>query len=271
MTVFLPLLGAAGCQKSSENQGGHPKTSVAKATAEPTKAKMAPLPMVKNLASRTVILTYHDMVHSRDDNSVWFDCTQKELEEQLDFLTGQGAVFLSLSQLYDGLTGRAVLKPKSIVITFADNYQGFYDLAWPILKEKKIPVTLFVHTGHVGSQKGRPKMSWRTLEELQQSGLVSVQSQTVSHPVDLTKLPLTSLEQEFRDSKEAIEAELKTKCWAIAYPNGKFNHDTSIVAARTGYLIGFTEAQAPAETAPDIHRVPRWVHTKWKEAWNSVN
>lgn len=229
------------------------------------------LALVKGLSTRTVVLTYHDMVPKRDKNSVWFDCTPEELTEQLDFLTEQGAVFISLEDLYEGLTGSIPLKPKSLVITFADNYQGFYTHAWPILRARKIPVTLFVHTGHVGSQKGRPKMTWQTLRELQVSGLVSVQSQTVSHPADLTKLSAASQKNEFVDSKAAIEKELGIECWAIAYPNGKFNLATAQAAQKAGYLIGFTEEQRPAESAPDIHRVPRWVHTKWKEAWRSAN
>lgn len=229
------------------------------------------LALVKGLPTRTVVLTYHDMVPKRDKNSVWFDCTPEELTEQLDFLAEQGAVFISLEDLYKGLTGSIPLKPKSVVITFADNYQGFYTHAWPILMARKIPVALFVHTGHVGSQKGRPKMTWQTLMELKASGLVSVQSQTVSHPADLTKLPAEVLAKEFADSKTAIEQELGLDCWAIAYPNGKFNLKTAQAAQEAGYLIGFTEEQRPAETAPDIHRVPRWVHTKWKEAWRSAN
>ncbi len=114
-------------------------------------------------------------------------------------------------------------------------------------------------------------MSWQTLAELQKSGLAAVQSQTVSHPADLTKLPPSDLTKEFTDSKQAIESHLEISCWAIAYPNGKFNSTVSNAAKESGYLIGFTEEQKPAESAPDIHRVPRWVHTKWKSAWQTAN
>ncbi len=270
--LFLALFGAIGCQRiESPNEeiverSDKPIPAAQESSSQP---KLPALAMKKDLPTRTVVLTYHDMVLKRDKDSVWFDCTPEELTEQLDYLTAQGADFISLEDLYKGLTGISPMKPKSLVITFADNYQGFYDLAWPILKARKIPVTLFVHTGHVGSQKGRPKMPWQTLKELAASGLVSVQSQTVSHPADLTKLPAEVLAKEFADSKAAIEKELGIDCWAIAYPNGKFNFSAAQTAQKAGYLIGFTEEQKPAETAPDIHRVPRWVHTKWKEAWNS--
>ncbi len=80
------------------------------------------LPLAQNLTSQTIILTYHDMVPKRDRNSLWFDCTPDELTEQLDFLTSQGAKFISLDDLYKGLTGIKPLEPKSVLITFADNY-----------------------------------------------------------------------------------------------------------------------------------------------------
>lgn len=272
--LFLTQILVMGCKKT-EVVGETSDRVFAETEQSPKdseeRAVIQALPLAKRLTSRTVVLTYHDMVVERDKDAVWFDCTPQELTEQLDFLTQKGASFISLKELYDGLTGTSPLKAKSVLITFADNYQGFYSHAWPILRDRKIPVTLFVHTGHVGSQKGRPKMTWQTLKELSDSGLVEIQSQTVSHPANLTKLDAQTLAFEFSESKKAIEAEMGTECWAIAYPNGKFNPETARLAGTTGYLIGFTEEQVPAELAPDIFRVPRWVHTKWKQAWTTAN
>lgn len=256
----------SGCGNSAPSAEPDANLPTAKSDPEPT-GFIVKKPLTSGLTTKTVVLTYHDMVLRRDQNSVWFDCTPEELLEQLDALAESGANFISLEDLYHGLTGTKPLKPQSVVITFADNYQGFFDHAWPILKKRGIPTTLFVHTGHVGSQKGRPKMSWQTLSELMDSGLVSVQSQTVSHPADITKLGASSVAKELSISKTDIESQLNSQCWAIAYPNGKFDLATAAAAEKAGYLIGFTEEQSPAESAPDIYRVPRWVHTKWKEAW----
>ncbi len=210
------------------------------------------------------------MVPKRDSKSLWFDCTPAELTEQIATLSKWGAQFLTLEELWKGLTGQKPLPEKGVLITFADNYQGFYSHAWPILEQKGIPVTLFVHTGHVGSHKGRPKMTWQTLLELQKSGLVSVQSQTVSHPEDLSSLPETEIAKELADSRLSIEMELQASCWSVAYPNGRFSERVGKMAEDSGYVIGFTEEQKSAESAPSIMLVPRWVHTKWREAWQSV-
>jgi peptidoglycan/xylan/chitin deacetylase (PgdA/CDA1 family) len=155
---------------------------------------------------------------------------------------------------------------KAVCITFADNYQGFYKYAWPILKKKRIPVAQFVHTDFVGNTSGRPKMTWRQLTELDRSGLVTIGSQTCSHPEDLTKLSDARLRHEMADSKRVLEQRLGHAVTSIAYPNGKYDTRVSRAAREANYLIGFTEVTQSAEKRPDIYRVPRYVHTKYKRA-----
>ncbi|MCG9894267.1 MAG: polysaccharide deacetylase family protein, partial [Fimbriimonadaceae bacterium] len=174
--------------------------------------------------------------------------------------------FVPLDRLSARLADGGPLPPRSVAITFADNYRGFLIHAWPILKERGIPVTLFVHTGHVGSQKGRPKMTWEELRTLAADPLISVQSQTVSHPPDLTKLTDEQLAAEFADSRDAIRRELGERPPMIAYPSGKFDERVARLAREAGYDFGFTEEQTPAEASPDLMRIARYVHTKWKEA-----
>jgi peptidoglycan/xylan/chitin deacetylase (PgdA/CDA1 family) len=224
----------------------------------------------KNLRERTPILTYHDVIERRDSKSLWFDCTVDEMRAQLDWLTKRHATFISLDQLYDHLVSGTKLPPRAIAITFADNYLGFYQRAFPILKQRGIPVAMFVHTGFVGNKSGRPKMTWAQLQELKRSGLVTIASQTVTHPADLTRLTAAQLFKEMIDSRTALQTHLGGTIPFIAYPNGKWDQ-TSVAAARqAGYLMGFTEELRPAETASSILAVPRYVHTKYRQAWRDA-
>ena len=221
------------------------------------------------LPTRTPVLTYHDFVAKRDASSLWFDCSVREFEQQLAFLERNQAVFISVPQLEAGLRGRRKLPKKAVCLTFADNYQGFYDYAWPILKRKKIPVALFVHSGYVGNHSGRPKMTWAELRELDKSGLVEVCSQTITHPADLTVLSDSEVIREFIGSKKKLELEIGKTVRYLAYPNGKFNRRVADLARKCGYLLGFTESCEPAESMRDYWRVPRYVHTKLGLAWKS--
>lgn len=223
------------------------------------------------LPLQTVILTYHDMVQSRNRDALWFDCTPDELEDQIALFRNKGFRFVSLQQVVDRLTGNSDSYPaRAVAITFADNYQGYFRWAEPILARENIPVTLFVHTGHVGSQKNRPKMSWLTLKSLQKTGRVSVQSQTVSHPADLTQLTDEQLKAEFLNSRSDIIKNLNVEAAYLAYPNGKFNARIMDSARTFGYLCGYTEEQEPAEAAKDLLAIPRYVHTEYQKAIRDV-
>lgn len=228
------------------------------------------LPPVAKTSLRTPILTYHDMVPVRDSRSLWFDCTPAELESQLDWLAKRGARFVSLRALEEHLNGRRALPKHAVAITFADNYEGFYRYALPILRRRRVPVTMFVHTDYVGNRNGRPKMSWNQLRELDREGLVTVASQTRSHPADLRALSNAKLQEEMGGSKRVLEERLGHEVPYLAYPNGKFDSRVAQAAHAAGYRLAFTEAQRPAESAASLFTVPRYVHTKYREAWSEA-
>lgn len=226
-------------------------------------AALAFVEMRHDLQSRTPVLTFHDVIERRGPGSVWFDCTTNEFKEILDTL-GKKAKFVSLDALYAHLTKGTKLPPNSVVITFADNYLGFYLRALPILRKRKIPAAMFVHTGFVGSPIGRQKMNWRQLQELDREGMVTIASQTVSHPPDLRTMSFARQLKEMVDSKASLEKHLGHPIKYLAYPNGKFNQTSMRAAKQAGYLMAFSEELHPAEQSPSILAVCRYVHTKWR-------
>lgn len=223
--------------------------------------------ILPNLLAATAVLTYHDVIDQRDNKALWFDCTTAELESQLDWMSRRGVHFITLDQLYRHLTTGAKLPSKSVAITFADNYLGFWERGYPVLKRRHIPVAMFVHTGYVGDRAhGRPKMDWSQLKALDREGLVTIGSQTVSHPADLGALPLPAIRRELTESKRKLEAELSHPILYLAYPNGKFSPDCLTVARECGYKMAFSEVTRRAETSPSIFAVNRYVHTKYRSA-----
>jgi peptidoglycan/xylan/chitin deacetylase (PgdA/CDA1 family) len=228
-------------------------------------------PKLMNLPPQTVVLTYHDIIEKRDDKALWFDCTGEELRRQLAWMKARGCHFISIFQLYRHLTKGEKLPFKAVLLTFADNYLGFYSRGLPILRELKIPSVMFVHTDFVGSKVGRPKMNWDQLIELDRGGLITIASQTRTHPADLRQLSGEQLRWEFVGSRRVLEAKLGHPVHYLAYPNGKFDRRVSTFAEAAGYTIAFTEEQRPAESAPNLFEIPRYVHTKYKTALLSIS
>lgn len=229
-----------------------------------------PPEIMHGLRDRTPVITYHDMVERRGPGTLWFDCALDEFTAQLDWLQRQGAHFITIEQLYKHLTTGAKLPPHAFAITFADNYEGFYRLALPVLRKRHIPVAMLVHTDYVGSRVGRPKMDWAQLRELDQEGLVTVASQTRTHPADLRTLKQAALDEEMAGSKFALERQFGHPCPYIAYPNGKFDARVAKAARKAGYVMAFTERLTPAERSPSIWMVSRYVHTKYRQAWGDA-
>jgi peptidoglycan/xylan/chitin deacetylase (PgdA/CDA1 family) len=226
------------------------------------------LALVARTPARLVILTYHDIIERRDAKALWFDCTRQELAGQLDWMRVHGAHFVTLDQVYRFLTGKGALPRKAVAITFADNYQGFWDRGYPELKKRHIPAAMFVHTGYVGDRAhGRPKMTWGELRTLDREALVMIESQTVSHVADLGLLSPEAQFEEFLQSKESLERHLGHPIHYLAYPNGKFDDRSEVQAKRAGYWLAFSEITEPADQSPSLFAVHRYVHTQYRKAF----
>ena len=69
-------------------------------------------------------------------------------------------------------------KEKKILLTIDDAFQSFYDVAWPYLKENKIPFILFVSTESVGNSG---YMTWSQIKEVNNENFVMIGHHSHSH------------------------------------------------------------------------------------------
>jgi peptidoglycan/xylan/chitin deacetylase (PgdA/CDA1 family) len=258
-----------GCKKGEASNSDSTNNST---TSESTSSEHhGAEPQLKEICfeaqnGRVPILMFHDLILERDKKSLWYDCSLQEFTEMMDAIELEGRTVLSLDQLYEHLTTGKKIPEKSIVLTFDDNYQSFYDLAWPIIQKHKYPVSMFVHTGFVGKQEGRPKMTWETLKVLVQDPLFTVGGHTINHYEDLKDRDLNTQRDELTISKNDLEKNLDVKIKYLAYPNGSNGEDTQILAQEAGYKMAFTIVNTPAEESPNIYAVGRYVHTRFTQA-----
>ncbi|HXU38603.1 MAG TPA: polysaccharide deacetylase family protein [Blastocatellia bacterium] len=93
---------------------------------------------------KALILMYHRFRETADGVSTSARC----FAEQLDYLSEHYRI-VPLSELARYLASGRPVPPGLAVITIDDGYRDCYDIAFPILRERKIPATTFVVTDFV--------------------------------------------------------------------------------------------------------------------------
>ena len=134
---------------------------------------------------------------------------------------------------------RPALPDKPVIITFDNGYADFYKNVYPILQKYNIKVTLLVITDFINLYPDY--LTWAQMRELQSSGLVDVQSHTLSN-FDLTKSRLSPYEirNQLYGSKQAIEWYLKKPANFVAYPGGLYTTEVEELTRDVGYRAAFT-------------------------------
>lgn len=183
--------------------------------------KLVPKPRLSR--SRAVILMYHSISESSEYFS---SISVSDFEKQMAYLAENKYSVISLAELVSRLkTGEPL--GGSIVITLDDGYEDNYTAAYPILKKHNFPATIFVTTDLIGKADKRnlKRMSIGQLQELEASGLISIEPHSKSHP-KLATLSRVQAEEEILGSKKTLEELLGKTCRFFATPYGNFSAET---------------------------------------------
>jgi peptidoglycan/xylan/chitin deacetylase (PgdA/CDA1 family) len=158
---------------------------------------------------------------------------------QMRWLHAHGFHAISATQAFAALEEDASLPPKPVMITFDDGYRDVLRYAAPVLEELGMPATAFVITDRVSD--GDPSfLSWAELGQLEADG-IAIGSHTVHH-VPLTGLSDSAARWELVRSREALARHLGHPVQWFAYPMGRADSRTALLARRAGYVLAFTTA-----------------------------
>ena len=201
------------------------------------------------------ILTYHSL----DDTGSVISLAPDRFREHVEWLAEGGVPVKSLERL--------VAEPDQpgIALTFDDGFENFASVAWPLLKERGLPATLFVVTDQVGRDNRwggattsgipvLPLLDWDSLGRLQSDGL-SVGAHTRRH-ARLTALSDAELTDDWAGAADVIAERLGYRPDSLAYPFGVVD-DRVAQAAATHYALACTTAYRPLRRTDDRTRLPR--------------
>lgn len=187
------------------------------------------------------ILMYHNIIEEYDPETVSANITPELFEKQIRTLLSFGYTPVSMTAYYNYVTGSGELPENPIVITFDDGYLSNYEIAYPILKKYNVPACIFIVTSTVGHTPemgtvSYPHFTWEQAKEMQDSGLVEINSHTHSHK-NIAGLTTAELQKEIRLSKYLIEKNLNKYCYTFAYPYGGYREDTERLIRYAGYKM----------------------------------
>jgi peptidoglycan/xylan/chitin deacetylase (PgdA/CDA1 family) len=208
------------------------------------------------------ILMYHRISpRFRGAASPTWNVTPARFRSQMIGLLNRGYTPWPLKKVIEHDARGERIPPRVFVVTFDDGYANNYTNAWPVLKELKIPATIFLATAYLESDEPFPFDDWSAAgssavpldswipltqsqcEEMCEGGLIELAAHTRTHA-------------DFRNNPEFLEADLDlclevlNKRFGITDPTFAFPYGTrrlgysgptlNQVARRLGTLCALT-------------------------------
>lgn len=194
--------------------------------------------MYKN---RLPILCYHSVSDDIDVDNSYLYVSPEKLEHQMNLLLQNGYTPISYYDLIDHFQNKTKLPENPIIITFDDGYYDNYLNAYPIFKKMDIKATIFVTTSVMGNKtdsartdKYESMLSWEECIEMEESGLINIESHTKDH-LNLKTLSNDDAISQLAASKKMIDDNLNKDSKVIAYPYGAGDKKINKDAVEVGY------------------------------------
>lgn len=227
--IIIAVYGAVGNLKTASKE-----TSTQVATDSAGEVSIGEGVNPRNDKIKIPVICYHSINKDPSGKSPIIISTEK-FRQHLKTIKDNGYTTLTMTQFNDYILGDKPVPEKSVLLTFDDGYMDNYTNAFPILKEFNMNATIFVISSYLD---GKEYLSPSNVKEMSDYG-IDIESHTVSHG-RLSELSYEQQLSELKNSKEALEKLTGKTVVSIAYPEGKYNDDTTKAVLDAGYSMGFT-------------------------------
>ena len=181
-------------------------------------------------------------------------------KQQLDIIKNEGIKFIHPKDFKKSLYQDKNIR--KILLTIDDGLLSFYENAWPILKEKKIPFILFVNTREVGSFN---YMNWDQIKELYNSPNVEIGNHSHSHEY-LVDENREIIKKDIIKSIQIFEKKLGNNSDFFSYPFGEFSIEFQNIIKELGFKYAFGQHSGVIDETKDFWGLPRFpINEKYGE------
>ncbi len=173
-------------------------------------------------------------------------------KKQLEIIENEGIKFIHPKDFKKSLTQEK--KNRKILLTIDDGLLSFYENAWPILKEKKIPFILFVNTREVGSFN---YMNWNQIIELHNDNNVEIGNHSHSHEY-LVDESNEVIKDDILKSIKIFKKKLGTDSDFFSYPFGEYSLEFKKIIKELGFKYAFGQHSGVIDETKDLWELPRF-------------
>lgn len=192
------------------------------------------------------------MYHRFDENK--YPSTNIQMEvfvKQIEMIKNSNYEFYDIQKFIDNFNEPK--NEKKILITIDDAFSSFYEIAWPFLKENKIPFILFVSTEPVGNNG---YMTWDQIREVEKESFAYIGHHSHTHDYLIEK----SDEEFINDIEIASKFFLKELGYIpnlFSYPFGEYSKFMKDYVAEN-FSFAFGQHSGVIDLNKDKFELPRF-------------
>ena len=181
-------------------------------------------------------------------------------KEQLNIIEEEGIKFIHPDNFEKSIKEKK--SERKILFTVDDGLLSFYENAWPILKEKRIPFILFVNTREVGSYN---YMNWDQIRELHENENVEIGNHSHSHEY-LVDEASDVIIMDIKKSIKIFKENLGENSDFFSYPFGEYSSEFKKIIQELGFKYAFGQHSGVIDETKDLWELPRFpINEKYGE------
>ena len=173
-------------------------------------------------------------------------------KKQLEIIENSGIEFVNPKNFEISL--KEYKKKRKILLTIDDAFLSFYENAWPILKEKKIPFILFVSTREVGSFN---YMNWEQIKNISNEDFVEIGNHSHSHEYLVDKNN-EAIKNDIVTSIKIFKKKLGRNSEFFSYPFGEYSLSFKNIIKSHGFKYAFGQHSGVIDETKDFYELPRF-------------
>ena len=184
----------------------------------------------------------------------------KDFKEHLKIIEKNKIKFINPRDFENELKNNKL--KRKVLLTIDDGFQSFYENAWPILKEKKIPFILFVSTREIGAFN---YMTWDQIKEISKEDFVEIGNHSHTHEY-LADESNELIKKDIAKSISIFEKNLGKNSKFFSYPFGEYSKDFKNIIKDFGFKYAFGQHSGVMDETKDLYELPRYpINEKYGE------